>query len=148
MERRLTGMIAAAAVLIVLFIVWDAFRARPRRANAPSEADAPLRIVEPPPAAAQVPQQPTAPPSTTSQGTAVPAGPAGGGGPRALLHRAAGALGDAASHSVEWLEHLSGRDARGEWRLHAAALGESHDRAHSRAVLTHACRELPAGGSR
>src|SRR5437879_3845522 len=80
MERRLTGMIAAAAVLIVLFIVWDAFRPTPRRANAPSEADAPLRIVEPPPAAAQVPQQPTAPPSTTSQGTAVPAGPAGGGG--------------------------------------------------------------------
>ena len=80
MERRLTGMIAAAAVLIVLFIVWDAFRPTPRRAKAPSEADAPLRIAEPPPAAAQFPQQPTAPSSTTSQGTAVPAGPAGGGG--------------------------------------------------------------------
>src|SRR3989442_15831698 len=79
MERRLTGMIAAAAVLIVLFIVWDAFRPAPRRANARSEADAPLRIAEPPPAAAQLPQQPTAPPSTTSQGTAVPAGPTGGG---------------------------------------------------------------------
>src|SRR3989442_12139600 len=80
MDRRLTEMLAAAAVLIVLFIVWDAFRPAPRRANAPSEPDAPLRIAEPPPAAAQFPQQPTAPSSTTSQGTAVPAGPAGGGG--------------------------------------------------------------------
>src|SRR2546426_12147511 len=89
MERRLTGMIAAAAVLIVLFIVWDAFRPAPRRANARSEADAPLRIAEPPPAAAQLPQQPTAPSSTTSQGTAVPAGPAaGGGGARGPPHPA------------------------------------------------------------
>jgi hypothetical protein len=73
-------MIAAAAVLIVLFIVWDAFRPTPRRANSPAEADAPLRIAEPPPPPSQVAQQPTAPPTTTSQGTAVPAGPAGGGG--------------------------------------------------------------------
>jgi len=71
-------MIAAAAVLIVLFIVWDAFRPTPRRANSPSEADAPLRIAEPPPPPSQVAQQPTAPPTTTSQGTAVPAGPGGG----------------------------------------------------------------------
>src|SRR2546427_5083340 len=109
MERRLTGMIAAAAVLIVLFIVWDAFRPTPRRANAPSEADAPLRIVEPPPAAAQVPQQPTAPPSTTSQGTAVPAGPAGGGGPGPLYLALLGRSVDARRVGAAAPHHLSER---------------------------------------
>jgi hypothetical protein len=74
-ERRLTGMITAAVVLIVLFIIWDAFKPTPRRAS--SDADAPLRISEPPPAPpSQVPQQ-TPPPTTTSQGTAIPAGPNG-----------------------------------------------------------------------
>ena len=75
MERRLTGMIAAAAVLIVLFIFWDMFKPTPRTAAEPG-ADGPLRIAEPqlPPPA---PTQPTAPPSTTSQGTAIPAGPDG-----------------------------------------------------------------------
>jgi hypothetical protein len=78
-ERRVTGLIAAAAVLIVLFILWDAFRPTPRKENtANPEADAPLRIAEPPPAPSQVPQQQTAPPpTTTSQGTVVPAGPDG-----------------------------------------------------------------------
>src|SRR6266516_6008523 len=72
-ERRLTGMIAAAAVLIVLFVFWDVFRPAPRRVVT-SESDGTLRIAEPPPAApSPVSQQPT----TTSQGTAVPAGPGG-----------------------------------------------------------------------
>jgi len=48
MERRLTGMIAAAAVLIVLFIIWDIFRPAPHRATEPG-ADGPLRIAEPQP---------------------------------------------------------------------------------------------------
>src|SRR2546426_4179648 len=77
-ERRLTGMIAAAAVLIVLFIFWDAFKPTPRRAAAPDpNADAPLRIAEPPPAPPGPHPQLTTPPTTTSQGTAVPAGPNG-----------------------------------------------------------------------
>jgi len=77
-ERRLTGMIAAAVVLIVLFIFWDAFKPAPRRAAVPeADANAPLRIAEPPPApASQVaPQAP--PPTTSSQGTGIPAGPNG-----------------------------------------------------------------------
>jgi len=75
-ERRLTGMITAAVVLIVLFILWDAFKPTPRRTNPDSDADAPLRIAEPPPApGAPLPQLP--PPTTSSQGTAVPAGPNG-----------------------------------------------------------------------
>ena len=77
-ERRLTGMIAAAVVLIVLFIFWDAFKPTPRRAAAPDpDANAPLRIAEPPPAPpSQVaPQAP--PPTTSSQGTGIPAGPNG-----------------------------------------------------------------------
>ncbi len=80
MERRLTGMIAAAAVLIVLFIIWDAFRPTPRPL-APGSAT-PARMVEPPaavaPPAQAPPQQTGASPTTTSQGTVVPAGP----GPR------------------------------------------------------------------
>src|SRR5712691_7401715 len=76
-ERRLTGMIAAAAVLIVLFIFWDAFKPAPRRSAARDpDADAPLRIAEPP-AAPPAPLPQPAPPTTTSQGTAVPAGPNG-----------------------------------------------------------------------
>ncbi|PYP11050.1 MAG: hypothetical protein DMD59_03785 [Gemmatimonadetes bacterium] len=72
MERRLTGMIAAAAVLIVLFIFWDVFRPTPRSPAEPV-ADGPLRIAEPQPP----PPAPPQPPSTTSQGTAIPAGPDG-----------------------------------------------------------------------
>ena len=74
-ERRLTGMIAAAAVLITLFIFFDAFRPKPR---VRTEPEAPLTIHEPdsqmvtqPPPSAQ------AMPGTASQGTAVPAGPDG-----------------------------------------------------------------------
>ena len=72
-ERRLTGMIAAAAVLITLFIIWDAFKPKPRERTVPEE---PLSIHEP---ESQMPP-PAAPPATTgmvSQGTAVPAGPDG-----------------------------------------------------------------------
>ncbi len=75
MERRLTGMIAAAAVLIVLFIFWDMFRPTPRTSAGP-EADGPLRIAEPQPPP-PAPTQPSATPSTASQGTAIPAGPNG-----------------------------------------------------------------------
>lgn len=72
-ERRLTGMIAAAAVLITLFILWDAFRPEPR---ARSEPEAPLTIREP---ESQTLAPPVAAPAvgTASQGTAVAAGPDG-----------------------------------------------------------------------
>lgn len=78
-ERRLTGMIAAAAVLIVLFIFWDAFRPAPRSIDSaepgavvtdPSPTPGPQTL--PPPAAQQTPA-----PSTASQGSAVAAGPGG-----------------------------------------------------------------------
>ena len=72
MERRLTAMISAAAVLIVLFIFWDMFRPAPHRAPDPG-TDGPLRIAEPQPP----PPAPPQPPSTTSEGTAIPAGPDG-----------------------------------------------------------------------
>ena len=70
MERRLTGMIAAAAVLIVLFIFWDAFRPEPR-----ADTSEPI-VVAPAPL---VPQPVT--PTTTTQGTDVPAAPPGATGP-------------------------------------------------------------------
>lgn len=72
-ERRLTGMIAAAAVLIMLFILWDAFRPEPRRVQSPDTE--PVRIAEP--EAATQPVATTAPQTTTTQGTAIPAGPDG-----------------------------------------------------------------------
>ena len=76
-ERRLTGMIAAAAVLIVLFIFWDAFRPPSRPMT--TEADGPERIAEPqlPPAAPPPQPEPVTAPTTTSQGNAVPVGPDG-----------------------------------------------------------------------
>ncbi len=66
-------MIAAAAVLIILFIFWDAFRPKARPVDAerltvtPVAADSPM--VQPPPSAAQ----PVAPPPSASQGSAVSA---------------------------------------------------------------------------
>jgi hypothetical protein len=72
-ERRLTGMIAAAAVLILLFIFWDAFRPAARRAAAPDTGT--VRIAEPQPA--PPPAAPLAPATTTTQGTSVRAGPDG-----------------------------------------------------------------------
>jgi hypothetical protein len=72
-ERRLTGLIAAAATLILLFMFWDAFRPKPRV----TDGSEPL-VVAPdpvPPPAFPPPPQPT--PTTITQGTAVPAGPDG-----------------------------------------------------------------------
>src|ERR1700752_1288181 len=75
-ERRLTGMITAAAVLIVLFIFWDAFRPKPRVRDEPEpalsihEPDSQMETQPPPPSAQALP-------GTLSQGTAVPAGPDG-----------------------------------------------------------------------
>jgi len=56
-ERRLTGMLAAAAVLIVLFIFWDVFKPEPRQAGPEPEIIVPV------------------PPTSSSQGTAAPAVP-------------------------------------------------------------------------
>src|SRR5258705_5429927 len=69
-ERRLTGMIAAAAVLIVLFIFWDAFRPKPRPLSSEPEverisADPPSPLLAPPVAQ---------PPASASQGSATGAG--------------------------------------------------------------------------
>src|SRR5262247_4453515 len=71
-ERRLTGMIAAAAVLIVLFIFWDAFRpkARPLDSDRPAVVDAAPDV---PPVMDAPAMQPTAP-TSVSQGSAVTAG--------------------------------------------------------------------------
>jgi len=68
-ERRLTGMIAAAAVLIVLFIFWDAFRPNPRPRSSEPEVE---RISAEP--ALPPPAPPVAPPASTSQGSATSAG--------------------------------------------------------------------------
>jgi len=74
-ERRLTGMIAAAAVLITLFVFWDAFRPDPR-ARPEAEPEAALTIHEPEAQPLQ-PVPPQSAPGTASQGTTVPAGPDG-----------------------------------------------------------------------
>ena len=73
-ERRLTGMIAAAVVLIMLVVFWDAFRPEPR---ARTEPEAPLTIHEPESLATTPLPAPPPPTGTASQGTAVPAGPDG-----------------------------------------------------------------------
>ena len=74
MERRLTGMIAAAAVLIVLFMFWDIFRPTARPLEQPSE---PLRSSADAPPAAPATSTVTAPqtPPTgnaSSEGGALP----------------------------------------------------------------------------
>ncbi|PYO94065.1 MAG: hypothetical protein DMD62_07340 [Gemmatimonadetes bacterium] len=75
-ERRLTGMIAAAAVLIVLFVFWDLLRPAPQPVAA--ESDEPVRIAEPAPAPPDaVPPQAPATSTTTTQGNAVPLDPGG-----------------------------------------------------------------------
>jgi hypothetical protein len=72
-ERRLTGMIAVAAVLILLIIFWDAFRPTGRVTNQPAPA---VTMPEPePPAAIPPPAAPPAMPGTVTQGTDVPAAP-------------------------------------------------------------------------
>jgi hypothetical protein len=75
-ERRLTGMIAAAAVLILLFILWDAFRPKPRDLDT-SEPVAVGAESTAAPAAPPPPMQQPPTPTTTTQGTALPAGPGG-----------------------------------------------------------------------
>ncbi len=59
-------MIAAAGVMILLFIFWDVFRPEPRG----------LRTAEPPGVGPPPAQAGPATPSTTTQGATVPAGPA------------------------------------------------------------------------
>src|SRR3989440_7382573 len=76
-ERRLTGMIAAAAVLIVLFIFWDAFRPAPRAIDVSEPLPATLAVDSvahqtAPPAPPPAPQ-PIAPATTSSAGAAGPA---------------------------------------------------------------------------
>jgi len=61
-ERRLTGMLAAAAVMILLFVFWDMFRPKPRP-EAPLERDSIVTHTSPPEG------------SSSSQGTAAPAQP-------------------------------------------------------------------------
>ena len=58
-ERRLTGMLAAAGVLIVLFVVWDAFKPAPRPIP-PPEQDVIVTHTSPPAG------------SSSSQGTVTP----------------------------------------------------------------------------
>ena len=58
-ERRLTGMLAAAGVLIVLFVVWDMFKPAPRPIP-PPEPDVIVTHTDPPTG------------SSSSQGTATP----------------------------------------------------------------------------
>src|ERR1041384_2558367 len=124
MERRLTGMIAAAAVLIVLFVFWDIFRPTPRAIEQPAE---PLRSS----ADAQNPVAPPVAPPAPPTGPAAPADrQRGGGGARdpdrsqrtpAVVLRAARAVGDTPAHSRERREHESGRHARSQRRFDAAA---------------------------
>lgn len=72
-ERRLTGMIAAAAVLIVLFIFWDAFRPKVRPVDSDPSAVVNAAPDAPPGMDAPPVVQPTAP-TSASQGSAVTAG--------------------------------------------------------------------------
>ncbi len=59
-ERRLTGMLAAAGVLILLMVLWDVFKPAPRPV-APSEPDVIVTHTDPPEG------------SSSSQGTVTPA---------------------------------------------------------------------------
>jgi hypothetical protein len=76
MERRLTGMIAAAAVLIVLFVFWDIFRPTPRAIEQPAE---PLRSSADAQNPVAPPVAPPAPPTgnAASEGAAIPTDPNG-----------------------------------------------------------------------
>jgi hypothetical protein len=69
-------MIAAAAVLIVLFMFWDAFRPEPRAIDT-SEPVAAGAESTTAPAVPPPPMQQPPTPTTTTQGTALPAGPGG-----------------------------------------------------------------------
>jgi hypothetical protein len=80
MERRLTGLIAAAAVLIVLFIVWDIFRPKHRTVALPDTGPVVVDSSIAAPAAPAPSPVPQSLPTTTTQGAAVPAGPGAVGG--------------------------------------------------------------------
>jgi len=74
-ERRLTGMITAAAVLIVLFIVWDMFvRSRGRRFQ---RTPVPSRWILPCPPRRRLSRRPDPAVHHDDAGGAVPAGPDG-----------------------------------------------------------------------
>ncbi|MGH7522396.1 MAG: hypothetical protein ACREMI_14060, partial [Gemmatimonadales bacterium] len=66
-ERRLTGMIAAAAVLIVLFLFWDAFRPKPRARDAAEPVTVSPEPAAPPAFPPPAQPQPAAP-TTITQG--------------------------------------------------------------------------------
>lgn len=67
-ERRLTGMIAAAAVLLVLFVLWDAFRPEPRASN--QALPEVVVATEVPGSVSAGPATPPSPVTTSSQGAA------------------------------------------------------------------------------
>ncbi len=65
MERRLTGLIAAAGVLVILMVMWDVFRPKPR----------PLGPAEPTTISESSPGTDPSAASTSSQGVAPPPSP-------------------------------------------------------------------------
>lgn len=67
-------MIAAAAVLIILFIFWDAFRPKVRPLDSGPPVVAPVADAPPAQPTTAPPVAPISPPTTTSQGSAVTAG--------------------------------------------------------------------------
>ncbi|MGH7530017.1 MAG: matrixin family metalloprotease [Gemmatimonadales bacterium] len=74
-ERRLSLMISAAAVFIVLFILWDVFRPEPRPGRGEAALDSQLVLVPVPGAtapAASAPPVLVAPASTSQAGAAGP----------------------------------------------------------------------------
>jgi hypothetical protein len=71
-ERRLTGLITAAAVLIVLLIVWDMFRPKSQPVATPD--DEPVTIDSSVAAAPIAPPAPVPPPAIITQGGAGPGG--------------------------------------------------------------------------
>jgi predicted Zn-dependent protease len=66
-ERRLTGMIAAAAVLIVLFVFWDVFRPAPHRGSVEIDQPQTAATQSATPPATQAPPPPPPPPPPTAQ---------------------------------------------------------------------------------
>jgi len=129
-ERRLTGMITAAVVLIVLFIFWDAFKPTPRRATARTRCQCAAQNRRAT-AGASVPGRAQTPPPTTKARR----------GPRSRPVRTARAVRTSScwraprhgAASVERRPPYLGEmlETGGD---HPAPLGESHDRADSRVV--------------
>src|ERR1051326_5152275 len=105
MERRLTGMIAAAAVLIVLFVFWDIFRPTPRAIEQPGRAAAILGGCAESSGAASG----AAGPADRQRGVGRGRDPDRSQRTPAVVLRAARAVGDTPAHSRERREHVSGR---------------------------------------